>query len=84
VNGARKRLVARYFGTATRLTMSSILIRPSATETVRSVSASTGRCYGGAKDIVGGNTSTLPAQLVTTVWSADTFKDAASNQSLQD
>jgi len=40
--------------------------------------------YGGAKDIVGGNTSTLPAQLVTTVWSADTFKDAASNQSLQD
>ena len=35
--------MARYFGTAKRLTMSSILIRPSATDTVRSVSANTGR-----------------------------------------
>jgi len=43
VNGAASALVARYFGTATRRTMSSILIRPSATGTVRSVSASTGR-----------------------------------------
>src|SRR5262249_35674074 len=89
------------FGTATRLTMSSILIRPSATETVRSVSASTGRMisltratpYGSAsvsaavmaaRDIVSGNTYTLPAQLVTTVWSADTFEDAVSNQTLRD
>jgi hypothetical protein len=40
--------------------------------------------YGGAKDIVGGNTSALPAQFVTTVWPADTLKDAVSNQSLQD
>ena len=39
---------------------------------------------GGAQNIVGCNASALPAQLVTTVWPADTFKDAVPNQSLQD
>jgi hypothetical protein len=36
--------------------------------------------YGGAKNIVGGNTSALPARFVTTVWPADTLKDAVSNR----
>ena len=39
---------------------------------------------GGAQDIVGRNTSALPAQFETAVWPADTFNDAIANQSLQD
>jgi len=39
---------------------------------------------GGTQDIVGRNTSALPPQFVIAVWPADTFKDAVTNQCLQD
>ena len=39
---------------------------------------------GGAQDIVGRNASALPAKLIATVRTPDTFQDAVTNEGLQD
>jgi hypothetical protein len=72
--------------------MSSILIRPSAIETVRSVSANTGRMisltraapFGSAFGVFDGNGGAQDiAEFVATVRPANPFQDAITDQSLK-